>query len=96
MYLEYIKMNYPISYPFAKFFSVLGAKLVIRIDFIHDKEADVFVATSRDIQGLVIEAASYAELQSEIKEAIATLSELNNAKNTIHTDVLLTDHIIIA
>ncbi|BCG63995.1 MAG: antitoxin [Methyloprofundus sp.] len=89
-------MNYPISYPLAKFFSALGAKLIIRIDFIHDKEADVFVATSRDIQGLVIEAASYAELQNEIKETIATLAELNNDKNSIHTDVLLTDHIIIA
>jgi len=89
-------MNYPITYPLANLFSLLGAKLVIRIDFIHDKEADVFIATSKDIQGLVIEAASYEELQSEIKEAIATLSELSNSKNNIHTDVLLIDRIATA
>lgn len=89
-------MNYPISYPLANFFSALGAKLIIRIDFIHDKEADVFIATSKDIQGLVIEAVSYEELQSEIKEAIATLSELSNSKNNMHTDVVLTDRIATA
>ncbi|NOQ94596.1 MAG: DUF1902 domain-containing protein [Methylophaga sp.] len=89
-------MNYPISYPLANFFSALGIKLIIRIDFIHDKEADVFVATSKDIQGLVVEAASYEELQSEIKEAIATLSELSNSKNNMHTDVVLTDRIATA
>jgi len=89
-------MNYPISYPLANFFSALGAKLIIRIDFIHDKEADVFIATSKDIQGLVIETASYEELQSEIKEAIATLSELSNSKNNMHTDVVLTDRIATA
>ncbi len=89
-------MNYPISYPLAGLVSKLGAKIVIRIDFIHDKEANVFVATSRDIKGLVVEAETYDQLQSELKEAIATLSELNHTKNSHHTDLLLTDHIIAA
>ena len=87
-------MSYPTSYPLANFLSKLGVKLVIRIDFIHDKEADVFVATSRDIKGLVIEAANYEELQNEIKDAIGTLSELNSS--TTHPYVLLTDHIVTA
>jgi len=89
-------MSYPTSYPLANFLSKLGLRLVVRIDFIHDKEADVFVATSRDIKGLVIEASSYEELQDEIKEAIATFSELNSAKSNPYVDVLLTDHIATA
>jgi len=55
-------MKYPISYPLAGFLSILGVKLVVRIEFIHDKEANVFIATSKDIEGLVIEASNFEEL----------------------------------
>lgn len=89
-------MKYPINYPFSRVFAKLGAEIIIRVDFIHDKEANVFVATSQDIKGLVVEAETYEQLQSELKEAIATLSELSNSTNTYRTNVQLTDHILSA
>ncbi len=85
-------MKYPISYPFASFLSRVGVKLVIRIDFIYDKEVDVFLATSRDIEGLIVEADNFKELQHELKEVIVTLLELNHSKNTPDTDIVLTSH----
>jgi hypothetical protein len=46
---------------------------MLRIDVIHDTEANVFVATSRDLAGLVCEAPTVDEL---IKEVNAATSEL--------------------
>jgi len=89
-------MKYPISYPLAGFLSILGVKLVVRIEFIHDKEANVFIATSKDIEGLVIEASNFEELQNELKEAITTLSELNHSKNKHDTDMVLINHSMTA
>lgn len=49
----------------------IGIPLKVRIDVIFDDEAKVFVATSEDLKGLVVEAATVEELWAEIKHALA-------------------------
>ncbi len=87
-------MNYPISYPLAGVFAKLGASIVIRINLIHDEEANVLIATSPDIKGLVLEVETYEQLQAELKEAITALYELSHTKNDYRANVLLTDNIL--
>lgn len=70
-------MRYPISYPFAKFFQHFGATLIVRIDVIFDDEAKVYVATSKDISGLVLEAETFQTLESEMREAIINLAKFD-------------------
>ena len=70
----------------------------IRIEVLFDKEADVYVATSTDVPGLVVEAESFHEIKSEVTEAIPTLLELRNNSDYHHTsaDVIYRDHIALA
>lgn len=86
-------MQYPINYPFAQFFQRLGFTLIVRIDVIFDAEADVYVATSKDISGLVLEADTFKALESEVKEAIVNLTQFS--KNT-QVDLIYRNHIAIA
>lgn len=85
-------MNYPINYPFADFFQRLGFTLIVRVDVIFDDEAKVYVATSRDIKGLVLEAETFDELQSEVQEATVNLMELNKRKKVRRTNTDLIYH----
>lgn len=51
----------------------VGIPLNVRIDVIFDDEAKVFVATSEDLKGLVVEAATVEELWAEIKQCACEL-----------------------
>ncbi len=51
----------------------IGIPLKVRIDVIFDDEAKVFVATSEDLKGLVVEAATVEELWAEIKQCACDL-----------------------
>jgi predicted RNase H-like HicB family nuclease len=66
---------YRIGYPFWRTLSNLGVPLTLRVNVLHDKEADVFVATSDDLQGLVCEAETLDELVKEINSTIDELLE---------------------
>jgi Domain of unknown function (DUF1902) len=44
-----------------------------------DGEADVWFATSDDIDGLVVEAATMEELETKVLAAVADLLELNGS-----------------
>lgn len=48
----------------------------VKIDW--DDEAKVWVATSSEVSGLVLESGSYDELIERVKKAIPELVELNN------------------
>ena len=54
----------------------------------YDKEADVWIATSDDVKGLVLESGSLDALMQKVKTAVPELLELNsnikNQKITIH------------
>lgn len=50
-----------------------------KINIIWDEESRVWVATSDDIKGLVLESGSYDALIEKIKYALPELVELNNS-----------------
>lgn len=52
------------------------------IDLIWDDEAQVWIATSEDIAGLVLESGSFDALLERIRFAVPELLELNNTDNT--------------
>jgi len=64
--------------------------LHIQINFLWDPEAEVWIATSDDVPGLVLESGSFDALIERIKFAIPELLELNGidgaAQLSFHTD----------
>ena len=51
------------------------------INFRWDSEADVWIATSDDVSGLVLEDESFDALLRETKLAVPTLLKLNRKQN---------------
>ena len=64
---------YRVGFPGWKIAARLGARLLIKIEVLHDKEAGVFVATSRDLPGLVVEAQMMDELFPEVYDCVSML-----------------------
>jgi predicted RNase H-like HicB family nuclease len=91
-------MRYPLRYPLSWFLARIGITITITINFIYDDEEKVFVATSRDLRGLVLEAENFNTLIKEIEEAIPNLLSLGYKKSLpkVSTDVIYKDHIAIA
>lgn len=67
---------YPLEYPFWSLLARFGRRLVIRMDVLHDEEAGVYVATSRNMQGLVCEGSSMEELRAEVDRVVRDLTAL--------------------
>lgn len=91
-------MSYPLIYPLSWLFARLGVTISIDINFIYDDEEKVFIATSKDIQGLVLEAENFNVLKKEVEEAVFNLLNLSCKKplSRISTDVIFKDHIAVA
>ena len=91
-------MSYPFNYPFAPTLYRLGVTLHIQIEIIHDGEAGVYIATSPNLAGLVLESESVDQLTHEVSEAIPNLLALSNGANYANTfaDVIYKDHIALA
>ena len=51
-----------------------------KIKLIWDDEANVWVATSDDVPGLVLESSSFDALVERVRYAIPELTEVNNRK----------------
>ena len=66
---------YRVGWPFWKFFLRRGWTLKIKILFTYDDEAEVFIAKSNDLQGLMCEAQTFPELKKEIEWCINALLE---------------------
>jgi hypothetical protein len=73
-------MKYPLGYPLSRFIASLGVDISIRVDIFFDEDACVFVATSEDLPGLVLESESKEILIGEINEAIPNLLEMEHTK----------------
>lgn len=58
-----------------------------RINMLWDNEAGVWVATSDDIPGLVLESGSFDALLERVRFAVPELLELNSNR---HTEMMLT------
>ena len=57
-----------------------GGVLEYKIQLLWDNEASVWVATSTDVPGLVLESESYDALIERVRYAIPELLELNRQK----------------
>ena len=54
-----------------------------RIDFTWDDEASVWIATSKDVPGLIPESGSFDALIERVRYAVPELLELNNKQTEI-------------
>ena len=54
-----------------------------RIVFTWDNEASVWIATSKDVPGLVLESGSFDALIERVRYAVPELLELNSKRNSI-------------
>ena len=66
-------MYYKLGWPFGEMVARMGFRTVIRIDVIRDDEAGVFVGTSKDVRGLVVEAETLEGVLSEARSIIPDL-----------------------
>jgi predicted RNase H-like HicB family nuclease len=67
---------YRVGFPFWKLAARLNVPLLFRVDIQQDKEANVLLATSPDLSGLVVEAKSMDELMQEIHGCAEMLIEV--------------------
>ena len=54
-----------------------GFDMEYTVNFLYDDEAEVWIATSEEIAGLVLESESYDRLIEKVKLAVPELLELN-------------------
>jgi len=65
-------------------YRLLSKKVPIRVNAVWDDEAQVWVATSNDVEGLVTEAATQQELEEKLQIIIPELLELNGYYKSVH------------
>ncbi|TAN53800.1 MAG: DUF1902 domain-containing protein [Methylococcaceae bacterium] len=75
-----------------------GITLIVRIRVIYDDEARVYIATSTDVDGLVLEAETYDILKKEAEEMIPVLLALNHKRLRAKTagSLVFRDQIVLA
>ncbi len=66
---------YRMGWPAARLLGRFGVPLVVRVLVEHDAEAGVFVGTSPDLRGLVVEAETLDELAREVRDLVPALLE---------------------
>ena len=71
---------YRLGWPCATFFAEMSVPLLIKVEIIHDNEANVYVATSPDLKGLVVEAETLDELEKEVWDLVPELLTLDRPK----------------
>ena len=64
---------YRVGFPGWKIASRFGVPLLVKIEVTHDKTAKVFVAISRDLAGLVVEAKTIDLLFPEVYDCVDML-----------------------
>jgi len=62
------------------FFAEMGVPLLIKVEIIHDNEANVYIAISPDLKGLVVEAVTLDELEKEVWDLVPELLTLDKPK----------------
>lgn len=73
---------YKVGLPFWKTLARAGVPVALRVNVSYDPEAKVFIATSKDLSGLVVEAGSIEDLVRETGGAVSMLMEdcVDNAR----------------
>lgn len=64
---------YRVGLPFWKLFARMFGAVTFRVEVTYDKEAKVFIATSPDLKGFVVEAATADELLREANDVASML-----------------------
>ena len=64
---------YRVGFPGWKIAARLGVPVLFRVDVHHDSEAGVFIATSPDMRGLVVEATTKEDLISSVYDCMDML-----------------------
>jgi len=83
------------------FVASLGVPLVIKIEVEYDADANVYVATSPSVRGLVVEAATLDQIRSEVEAVLPELLEMNHQSaitkhHPQHTRLQFNTHLIAA
>jgi predicted RNase H-like HicB family nuclease len=86
-------MSYRAGLPGWKLFARAGMPISLRVNVVKDDEADVYVGSSPDLRGLVVEAPTLEELRLEINGAASRLLALELHRPPMHakTDIRLRD-----
>ncbi|QFY43004.1 DUF1902 domain-containing protein [Candidatus Methylospira mobilis] len=86
---------YRLGWPLSTFLASLGIPLLVKIIVFYDDEAHVYVATSPDVKGLVVESSDFEELKREITDLVPELLSLNrpNLRSKPATDLTFTQHL---
>lgn len=92
---------YPLNWPLSMFVASLGVPLVIKVEVEYDADANVYVATSPSVRGLVVEASTLDQIRSEVEAVLPKLLEINhqlvNTKHhPQHTCLQFNTHLIAA
>jgi len=67
---------YRIGFPFWKLLARMALPMRLRVNILHDPEANVYVAQSPDLDGLIVEAHTLEDLKNEALLAASCLLEL--------------------
>lgn len=84
-----MNMHYRYGWPMGGVLARLGVPTKIRVNVIKDEDAGVFVGTSPDIRGLVVEADS---LEGIVNEALLLIPEFLHRTNALPTDTVADVH----
>jgi len=74
---------YRVGFPGWKIAARLGVRLVLRVEVMHDHEAGVFIATSPDLRGLVVEERDHKALMQSIYDCTEMLLEVQLGQSSI-------------
>ncbi len=61
----------------------MSTEVKCKVQFEWDDEASVWIATSKDVEGLVLESPSYDELLHKVRHAVPDLLKLNNQSTAV-------------
>lgn len=64
------------EYPLWSLLARFGRQHRIRMDVLYDDEVDVYIGTSKNMRGLVVEADSMVELKAETERVVRDLVDL--------------------
>lgn len=87
-------MRYRLGWPLGRLAARIGVPILVRIDVIRDVEAGVYVGTSDDLAGLVIEAETFESLIEEAHDVIPNLLKGHEALlKDVVPSIRYTDHL---
>lgn len=88
-------MLYKVGLPGWRIAAKLGVPLGVNVKITHDPEANVFIATSPNLQGLVVETESFEDLLKEIQFcANDLLQDALHRQVQAYTKILVMDEVI--